>query len=774
MSGLARLAVFGLLLSLLVGMAFALWVFLLPADRPDLRESEPVDEEPTTVQADRDVARPPAAVETQPAPEDRPPEVEEPAFKPVYDAWIERAGGRATLEIVGEGERPVPSSVWSSVNASLSRQVGTRWQAMEFEPQPGSNRLVSRGIGGAGLEAGLYRLAFSLGGSDPIFREFSVAHGEQRRLSVKIPQGVHIVTLRFRTPRGDPVEFLPGKPVYRRIDGSGLPTLHERSRALHERPAAADTLGPGDAIGVGTRTVTAWPTDEGRYSVPVLLNEPGALELRFDPENAQTLLELPSSRLDQDVIEFELEPSRRWESRRRRGQARIEHADDPGRRSLLAVGELVEGRNDEVDPYQVENQNSAQWRCIVEAPIEPELLVFSLYRIERGEQWLERVAPGRGAERVPLQFARSRWFADAGRGAYVLAVSDGALYFPEVEEAFLIDAQPSVLRPRVDAAPTRIVLHTSPTTAAYARSLTAALVGEDPVSRWQSDLRRFERVAPQRFELTALADEQTAERWKEHRTLRVGLGWHDGRPGSLASRGASTGGGDARGVPALDSTERRVLEQLGYHLEEEEATAAPEGWLSLRWSEDDSPEFPMDTLEMDVGARTNVPYLILRVVDELGRGLPWVELSLMTKADDERGQQVRAALASRTSSERQELRSELAQARDHLLADRARFSELRQAEFFEQAGEVAALDDEELAHWLDHLAWYDTANQTTTDAYGYALLKDLRLDREESFVVHLWSASDDELTPDQSIAFTVEEGQNVVDLGRLILAPPAD
>ena len=675
---------------------------------------------------------------------------------PEYGPLLERGRSKLSFQLQDARGEALDSRGWSRVRKELFRREGSWWQSVDVHFDSRKHRLLA-GHRGHSLEPGDYELEVAAGSYGKIKTSFSVDRsGADRELFLRFPGYRRIVTLVFVDQDGNAIPYLPNVPRFECATTEIIRYRRGAPEVLRDPPGRMNHgFGMGGSSSSRRRyrtRNTRFPTDEGRYYLPVVAGREGKLLLDLD----RKLFKTKNVRIKSDfdgpewnAYEIVLERQEKYDEVIARYKTRTGFR--PGNRKVFeeVISEKPVARGVK-NPHDPETLGRRRWRMIVELEA-PEGIEPVTLRNKRHK------------ERLDLH-SRGVWYGDyyLRKWEMSLGTSDGRFYRGPREVIPEGKARTITKLRRVEAAaPLRLSLSSSPTLAAWARGVSFCFRARN--DRLLATLPFAPEQAPaERDGIVHSYDSYLSPEWSESLAewakLVVCFG---SKPSSLlrcTGNGQFGTGGGRTNVwhLALDSTERKEV-------------AA--GLVDL----------DLATL-LSRGGERNL--LTFRCVGARDEGLSWVEASVIPARKVELVERMRSLarrldeddarpnvekLLNRNAGEGEVeieieeivLDSDNEQIPPPVSSLPTRTPEELKAFFGEELWKLYGPDA--LARLFRYGAWYDTRSKFRGDDDGYVVTRRPVLVPGELYVLYLWGKSRHDLEPDRRIVFRATKG--ITDLG---------
>lgn len=171
--------------------------------------------------------------------------------------------------------------------------------------------------------------------------------------------------------------------------------------------------------------------------------------------------------------------------------------------------------------------------------------------------------------------------------------------------------------------------------------------------------------------------------------------------------------------------------------------------------------------EVDISPIQNT--LILRAINQMDSGIPWVEASLIAMDEFEYANEVKTLLSDSVHS----------QYLEKITAD-SQYSDISsQLQSYIKGDKEVIKTNEELnnlikifsdtlplKYYLDNGTWYNSSVKSVSDSRGYLVLSSDKLIAGKKYKLFLWCQSQTEFKPDKEISFIAQTG--ITDLGVIV------
>lgn len=596
--------------------------------------------------------------------------------------------------------------------------------------------------------------------------------------SLRLPGHRRIVTLEFVDPDGNPIPWITTPPRFIPRSGKWPGSMPEAPNVLRDAPGREHfgSLGMsgGSMSGPRGRTRnTKYPTDGGRWYLPVVAGVGGKIQIDLDKRVfTERRIELESDFVGGEwdarpvVLAFTEEASARLE------RYRTSRRTTPGNRTALEASwpPIVAPANSQsstapVSPHDTSDMVKGRVRWLVNDPGPGQPRPYRMSKRTRPEAF-------RGWPDGRLSFDHRRKFPP------LFAWSDHMLHHGPVHEIAHDDRPVHEITFGPDASPATLEFRTTPTLAAWSRATTMLVRGTmRPIGDW----RVLRHAAPAtRFGTSFLYESSISSLGRER---LLGPEEADGHF-EFAIHAGSTSPMEILGGQ-LRTSGRRLTSHLT--LGAEDRKALHDGQLTI-------------DLTARLVAQGTPVLLTYRAIDPLGSGLPFVQASVIPGEEDALARALRD-LEQRWSKRKVRPGAGHLQARDEeeeISVETEEFdsrypariranvdyhtSNGEDSHFYddprpwpgidvvrEQLGAelVDGLDERLLRRLWDRDAWYDTRRKVTGDRDGFVVTTSTGLEPGKTYVLYLWSRSRDDLRPDRRIVFEATPG--ITDLGVLEL-----
>ena len=701
---------------------------------------------------------------------------------PDYSTALERAGGSIALEVVdrfGQATEYDEHDWNRRAQVRVWRRLGRWWHADVGRFDSSRQGVLSTGLAGAGLEAGVFEAVVSLGSFGIGRQEVSVVRGAETRSRVTMPGRTRIVKLRFVDDVGVPIPWLPIVPRFAHGKTARPKAVRESPPSVLRSPPvdmmwSNSVSGRGGGRSSRRPRIARYRTDDGAWYVKVVTGGVGKIEARLDRRFFVTRkIDLESDFEGEEWNDYPVVLVRTDDAEERAARLADAYADDPGRRSLVGYRPERKFDREPEPPYRRRLDDLSTWpknrgRLVVTAP--PGFRPLVLLR-GRSVRPMRNVFDSESGE---MSSSTSRSYQLRPGMPVTVFATDGCFGIIGRRE---IEVRPRELgRISLDGPrqPVSLTVTTDPTVTAWARFLSIALdVSDERLGRELAPIGSVDPIpitGP-----TTRRQSSFAPNWKSR------LGAEDALVLAFAPDSGSRWRYDREtGRPKVldDAVVVRVP------LDDDTRRALFAGDLTIDLG--------------DALARRGEGLLTFRCIGEQGEGLPWVDGSVVAAEDDA----IARSLREKSHGRRQEKRrpghvDEMAPSSDNdppsmeedlvesyvssttpdlgegirrLVFSVSRRPSLDDAALRARYGDKIV--DEYGAAELDRLhrfnAWYDTYRRVRSDPHGYVVatidhVEANTLEPGKRYVLYLWSNRRDDLEPDRRIVFEATSG--VTDLG---------
>lgn len=650
-----------------------------------------------------------------------------------------------------------------SFSARLWRNVGKWWVRYPASMHHVAGALAIGGAGAAGeptigLEPGRYELEIESFLYGSLRRVFEIGRNETRELAITTPRYRRVICFRFVDQQGNPVSHI-GLPGF--VPGSWKLSDVERPQPLNpvlQQPPTKprDPGGISHEYSISCGSAVYARTDEGRYFVQVGAGQPARVRFSLGEPWGQSSYEVSSDFVGPEWEETVVTLTLRDDFEQWIGKQRLT-LGAPGNRQLVDPPVSPP----ELDPFSAPVAKG--WtRVIVRVP----------------DNWPVRVESLCDGRIGYFDYSASHkvWWSVLQRHVPAsVRVTDDAFYLGEWLPAPTDDEIGVV---RIGPAPSPVTIGVNdlpPTLRAFAVFLDfdIGVVSDVP----PSDPNRASHLFRGRGQEPYSDSPVEAP---DHGHL---LGRMHANPTTGLQSILRVGGRRLRDLQNGKqlTTRTRVSGQTRYALWPRETFGYQYKHSSSSGTKTDGPM--LAPISVDSGWRVHeangslrdqlnsgsvqpfaASLLCLRVVGEIGEGLPWVSGAVHELAEDENALRVRRTILEQ---ELQPIQPDDWQDYENKLSallpsDRDGVSRL--------IGPVAAsslLDSDQRRWFAERGTWYDTTRPIHSEDHGYMLGQKLNLTPGKEYVLYLWSHSRDDLHPDARIVFRA--GQGVTDLGAIRL-----
>ena len=668
----------------------------------------PADETP----AKTDTETPPA--KAQLSPETAEADWDEPAIVPLYGDAVLRGGARATFTLLDAKDQ----RLWNpSVSVTLYRHVGSyivnevvTWDVM-------TSQINCHGLSGAGLEPGKYALTVHASPYGAFLHEFSLTKGEQLVATLRTPHWRRVVCFEFTDQFGQPVPWIDHHPGVSTVAVTldELPETSRPGRVLRDPPPTSGSGGRGGAGGFAHRRARGsggvrWSvvaTDEGRYYVPVYVGAQNDVTFTFsDAIWGVPEFSVSDTFEERDTVQVQLQLSSDFEA------LIAEHTrlgvTDPGARSVLDWQQTALKLLPSETPFD------RYVRRVVIQLDGPATAVPHGMAIDTKEKL-------GGGISAPLRFRGGEWYLDlrTDESAWISVHDQGQVVLESIPIEFGDDdPKVKILKLTVPHTPARTPrFQFSPTLDSWAVH-RALIASPEEYTDWRIDMDRTEYVV----------------------------------------------------YPAMDADFEVPNAGLKWELAPAAISKWRIDWHTIGSSSSTGPAVLSDVRNGRLTPPTPASGLVLRVIGNMGEGLPWTEGSLVDLEHDRRARRLREVETHlATEGKRPVLGADLGDRMyedpdsfDAAAIDPAVMEQFLGEEFLKQSD-----DRGDLAWYARNNAWYDTHRKFKSDEHGYIVNMGQKLVPGRKYVLYLWSDSRDDLQPDARIVFEATEG--MTDIGAINL-----